>query len=571
MLAAYTQPEHASDPMCRSALAASALLLAAAAHAQPLAFRLGGGGSESGARVAVGPDGTLVAGGLYDGTFDGLPGGSTVRAFVAAVAPSGARRALVGLSGTGASVSLSGVGVDAAGNLYAGGFFGGTVDFDPGPGTAERTASASTLFDAFVASYTATGAFRYAVQIPGQFLRDATGFAAAADGTASLLVTFTGTIDADPGPAVVALVARGTDAAVVSLRADAALRTVVPVLSPNVNRGRGLAVAPDGGLVIAGEFDGTTDFDPGAGTATLTTAGSLDVFVARYTPDGAFVAAFRLGGAGADVPTAVGAGAGGAVALAGTVQGDVDVDPGPGATVISGGGRFAAAYASTAALRLAVNYANGPTPRAVTVAADGSVAVAGDFVGTFDFDPGGPGGDRTAVGTDAFVVSYPVGGSSAGFVATLAGDGPGQAVGVAARPGGGLAVVGTFAGTADADPGAATVALVSAGSTDAFVVAYTPAGGLATDAAPVPDAAALTLSASPNPSRGDAAVVLRGAVGPVRADLYDATGRHLAILLDGPAAADVRLALPPGLPPGVYVVRARSATGTASLRLAVVR
>ena len=548
-----------------------ALLLCAGARAQPLAFRLGGPGSEQGTRVAAGPDGTLVVGGLYADAFDGLPSGNTLRAFVAAFAPTGERRALVALSGPTATVSLSGVGADAAGNLYAGGFFGGTVDFDPGPGVAERTASASTLFDAFVASYTPAGALRYAVQIPGQFQRDATGFTVSTDGTASFLGTFNGTVDADPGPGVRGLTAQGTGAFVVSLHANAVLRSVVPILSPNTNRGRGLALGPAGRLVVGGEIDGTTDFDPGPGTATLTTAGSLDAFVAQYTPDGAFVSAFRIGGAGADVLTAVGTGADGAVVIAGTVQGDVDVDPGPAATVISGGGRFAAAYTSTTALRLAVNYANGPTPRAVTVSADGSVVVAGDFVGTFNFTSGGPGGVRTAVGTDAFAVSYAVGGS-AGFVATLAGDGPGQAFGVAPRPGGGVVVVGTFAGVADVDPGPASVPLVSAGATDAFAVAYTAAGGLATDAEGSARAALRrTLTAAPNPARSGQTVLLRGLDGPARADLVDASGRVVARLFDGSAGAETSVRLPAGLAPGVYVVRAVSAAGVASARVAILR
>src|SRR4051812_48235706 len=39
-------------------------------------------------------------------------------------------------------------------------------------------------------------------------------------------------------------------------------------------------------MYVAGYFDNTLDFDPGSGTANLTSAGSNDVFLAKYHPDG---------------------------------------------------------------------------------------------------------------------------------------------------------------------------------------------------------------------------------------------------------------------------------------------
>lgn len=87
--------------------------------------------------------------------------------------------------------------------------------------------------------------------------------------------------------------------------------------------------------------------------------------------------------------------------------------------------------------------------------------------------------------------------------------------------------------------------------------------------------ATLGLSAPhPNPARGRATVGLTlPEAGPVRAEVFDALGRRVAVLHDGPLAAGehaLRLDAA-GLPAGVYVVRAATPAGVASRRVTVVR
>mgnify|MGYP000324002840 CR=1 FL=1 len=48
---------------------------------------------------------------------------------------------------------------------------------------------------------------------------------------------------------------------------------------------RDMAIDASGNVTAFGSFSGTADFDPGTGTTTKTSAGSSDIFIAKYGPD----------------------------------------------------------------------------------------------------------------------------------------------------------------------------------------------------------------------------------------------------------------------------------------------
>jgi hypothetical protein len=102
---------------------------------------------------------------------------------------------------------------------------------------------------------------------------------------------FLGTVDFDPGAGTFNLTSAGSgDLFVSKLDASGNLvwaRSMGGAASSD--EGYGIVVDGAGNVYTTGSFSGTGDFDPGAGTANLTSAGSFDVFVQKLDASGNFV------------------------------------------------------------------------------------------------------------------------------------------------------------------------------------------------------------------------------------------------------------------------------------------
>ena len=66
-----------------------------------------------------------------------------------------------------------------------------------------------------------------------------------------------------------------------------------------------IAVDSNGNIYSSGLFNGVADFNPGAGTESLTSLGSLDAFVSKLDSSGNFLWAIRLGNSGGDVAKSI--------------------------------------------------------------------------------------------------------------------------------------------------------------------------------------------------------------------------------------------------------------------------
>ena len=63
-----------------------------------------------------------------------------------------------------------------------------------------------------------------------------------------------------------------------------------------LDSGLSLAIDSEGNVYTTGSFQGTADFDPGAGTFNLTSAGETDIFISKLDSQGNFEWAKNFGG-----------------------------------------------------------------------------------------------------------------------------------------------------------------------------------------------------------------------------------------------------------------------------------
>ena len=231
--------------------------------------------------------------------------------------------------------------------------------------------------------------------------------------------------------------------------------------------GYGLAVDLTGHVVISGHFSSTINF--GGGNLT-SNSGSVDIFVARFDPDGNHVWSKRFGANGEDVGLGVAVDGARNAVVTGYFQ--VSVNFG-GGTLTSAGGLdiFVAKFNPTNGSHLwSKRFGDVRDDIAWDIAVDGggSAVVAGSFEGSINFG----GGNLSSAGSDdAFVAKLDFSGNH--VWSKRFGDAEGDFVGgIGVDAAGNLLVTGNFRGGIDFGGGT----LVSAGQRDIFLVKLDAAG-----------------------------------------------------------------------------------------------
>lgn len=166
------------------------------------------------------------------------------------------------------TASGNAVAADAAGNIVVVGAFTATADFDPGPLAYTLTNASTLVADVYVAKYSAGGALVWARRLGNTNTEAVNDVAVGANGTVIVTGTFTGTVDFDPGPGTYNLTGTSGDAFAWLLDADGNLVWARNLGGSSADAGNGVAVGADGSVYVTGTFQGTADFDPGAGTVS---------------------------------------------------------------------------------------------------------------------------------------------------------------------------------------------------------------------------------------------------------------------------------------------------------------
>ena len=218
-----------------------------------------------------------------------------------------------------------GVTVDASGNVYTTGYFYGTADFDPGPGTFNLTSKGSS--ESFISKLDAKGNFIWAKKLGlGE------GISIAVDVAGNIYTTgsFSGTADFDPGDGVFNLIAFGSKSIFISKLTSAGnFEWAKCIGGIGSSSGNSIKLDAVGNVFVSGYYSRRVDFDPGIDSFFLKSAGDYgDVFVSKFDSKGNFNWVKSMGGKDEDIAYDMQLDATGNIYIAGTFHGSGDFDPG---------------------------------------------------------------------------------------------------------------------------------------------------------------------------------------------------------------------------------------------------
>lgn len=373
-----------------------------------------------------------------------------------------------------------GVAFGPDGNVVIAGQFTGTIDADPGPGTNVLVGVADTIqWNSFFAKYDATGHHLWAKRIgnPGQ-MAGIQHVEVDAQGAIFMVGSFTGTVDFDPGPGQL-LHSSGVSTAgwMGKYDANGNVQWVAPFFPSGTNKAVAVNMVQDsyGNVFVTGYFTGTVDLDPGPGTFSLTSPSFEDAFLAKLTSSGQLEWAFRIGGNGHQMGTAVAYDGAGGIYLGGDITGTVDFDPSPGNDIRQSGSvtgsynGFLAHYDSSGAYHWIAVFTADTMSRVVNIRSDSArgVVVGLNFQGRMDYDPTTSIQYAYSFQSDAFLVRigatarYNWGGAIGGPYMDKMAD-------MDYSPSGRVFHTGSISGTVDLDLYPTTYMVTASGGSDAY-------------------------------------------------------------------------------------------------------
>lgn len=362
---------------------------------------------------------------------------------------------------------------DQQNNVYTTGFFTGTVDFDPGTGVTNLT---SALNGVFIQKLNAAGNLVWAKSFP-QSSAVVTSIAVDPSNNIILGGYFYGTINFTTTNGTNTISSPSdADAFVVKMNSDGDFVWARSFGNPNkedfVN---GIQTDDQGNIYSTGHFYGLTDFDPGTGTANMTSAGAtMDIFVQKLTAAGDYVWAKKIGGGGFDEGVSV-AVKGTNVLLTGWFQMSVDMDPSAGSNVINTVGYsdiYLVSLSTDGNFNWAESFGSVYTDKGFRVALDntGQIYLTGIFDAAIDLDPGTATNVFTADnGTNFFILKLTETGDFS-WARTFIGTDYKACRSIAVHPNNGIVAVGEFMGTTDFDCGTGVNNLTAVEQADAFIV-----------------------------------------------------------------------------------------------------
>lgn len=299
--------------------------------------------------IALDDSGSIYITGSFTGMVDFDPGSGIyslgtsgiINAFVLKLDFEGQLIWAKAMGGTSNRATGLSIGLTSSDEIVLCGYFSGTIDVDPGPGTYNLTVMSNNgnTYGTFMLKLNVAGDFIWAKSWSGN--KSIFGFALKVNASDEIYMVglFESAIDFDPGPGAYNLSGGFEgDIFVLKLSADGQFNWVRE-LQENVwiNRASGpLALDIFGNLYLTGFYVGPNDFDPGPDTVLLSSnnytpgqSNYTDLFLLSLNAAGDFRWVGTIGGPGEDKSKCVVTDHSGNIYFTGVYNKVVDFDPGP--------------------------------------------------------------------------------------------------------------------------------------------------------------------------------------------------------------------------------------------------
>jgi len=204
-----------------------------------------------------------------------------------------------GIGGTG-NEKASDICIDNLGNVYAGGGFQQTVDFNNDPNQASQLTTFGT-FDGYVTKYNQQGDFQWVKRF-GSINNDNV-VAINTDAQNNLYVAgmFYSTMVIDSNNVNSTITSNGFDDVYLA-KFDAAgnFQWVKSFGGLNADNLKDMDIDANGNVFLIGNYANQVDFDPSSQSATFTAAGISDIYISKFDSQGNFKFVKTFGNANAD-------------------------------------------------------------------------------------------------------------------------------------------------------------------------------------------------------------------------------------------------------------------------------
>ena len=339
---------------------------------------IGGGSHEHARSITLDASGNIFVAGDYNGlvdfdpgvgfSFQDVKGASDI--FVAKYNPQGNFIWAKTFGGVGIE-SCRDMTLDAFGNLLITGVYQGTSDFDPNGGVINMTSAGQ--FDAFLLKLDVSGNYVWSKSIQSANSNYINQVVVDYTGNINIIGYFQGTADFDPSNATFSMTTIGDKSAFFAkYSAQGQFINATTIGGSGFEIGKAIAVDLQDNIYITGDFRGVVDFDPSGSTNFVTSSGIRDIFIAKYTTQGQFVWANKIGGTGDDQASAITLDNNNEVFVAGYFNGSMTLSNSKTFTSAGNTDIILARYASDGLLKYAVCYGGGNGDEAIGLIANNS-------------------------------------------------------------------------------------------------------------------------------------------------------------------------------------------------------